>query len=92
MTLFDLIKLNLGRYRENPVIAVPPVTVVIAYMLTSRLTPLSRVIDDVGTNYFMGFSILFLNLAVPLLCLLGQVSMAGKIVGGGKADLDDWVE
>jgi hypothetical protein len=92
MTLFDLIKLNLGRYRENPVIAVPPVTVVIAYMLTSRLTPLSRVIDDVGTNYFMGFGILFLNLAVPLLCLLGQVSMAGKIVGGGKADLDDWVE
>ena len=92
MTLFDLIKLNLGRYRENPVIAVPTVTVMIVYMLTSRLTPLSGVTDDIGTNYFMGFGILFLNLAVPFLGLLGQVSMTGKIVGGGKADLDDWIE
>lgn len=92
MTLFDLIKLSLGRYRENPVIAVPPVTVMIMYMLTSRLTPLSGVIDDVGTNYVLGFGILFLNLAFPLLGLLGQVSMAGKIVDGGKADLDDWIE
>ena len=92
MTLFDLIKLNLGRYRKNPVIAVPPITVMIIYMLTSRLTPLSGVTDDIGTNYFMGFGILFLNLAVPFLGLLGQVSMTGKIVGGGKADLDDWIE
>lgn len=92
MTLFDLIKLNLGRYRENPVIAVPPVTVMIAYMLTSRLTPPSGVINEVSTNYFIGFGILFLNLAVPFLGLLGQVSMAGKIVDGGKADLDDWIE
>ena len=75
------IKLNLGRYRENPVIAVPTVTVMIVYMLTSRLTPLSGVTDDIGTNYFMGFGILFLNLAVPFLGLLGQVSMTGKIVG-----------
>jgi len=92
MTLFDLIKLNLGIYRENPVIAVPPVTVMIAYMLTSWLTPISGVNNDVSTNYFVGFGILFMNLAVPFLGLLGQASMAGKIVDGGKADLDDWIE
>jgi len=92
MTLFDLIKLNLGRYRENPVIAVPPITVMIAYMLTSRFTPISGVINDVSTNYVLGFGILFLNLAFPLLGLLGQVCMTGKIVDGRKADLDDWIE
>ena len=92
MTLFDLINLNLDRYRENPVIAVPPITVMIVYMLTSRLTPLSGVIDDGSTNYVLGFGILFLNLAVPLLGLVGQLSMAGKVVDGGKADLDDWIE
>ena len=92
MTLLDLIKLNLGRYRENPVIAVPSITVMIVHMLTSRLTPLSGAYNDVGTNYFVGLGILLLNLAVPFLGLLGQASMVGKIVGGGKADLDDWIE
>lgn len=38
----------------------------------------------------MGFGVLFVNLLVAFLVILGQASMSGKVVLEGKTALADW--
>ena len=96
MTLFDTVKTNLVKYRMNPVLVVPPLVAMIFSLITSlMLVPpptLEVFAPELLTFIFVVFGILLLNLVIYLIALLGQASMAGKVVVEGKTRLIDWAK
>jgi len=93
--LLDIVRLNIARYRMNPVIIVPPLVVLVFELFIPPLMGIPTV--DVSTpnleSYaLMGFGALFLSLTISFLTLIGQASMASRVVLEGKAVLRDWVQ
>lgn len=97
MTLFDVVKMNLARYRTNPVMIVPPLVAMIIPIITSSLLapppalPTPRVFAPELLGFiFMAFGVFLMNLVISFLALLGQASMAERVVVEGKTRLVDW--
>jgi hypothetical protein len=92
--LIDIVRLNVARYRTNPVIIVPPLIVLV---FGTAITPLMGLpgadfsTPEFVSYAFLGFWALFLSLAISFLTLIGQASMASRVVLEGKAVLRDWV-
>lgn len=91
--LFNIVKLNLVRYRKNPVIVVPSLVMMVANLLSLLWMPsyLETYTHEFQSYFLVGFGILILILIVSFLALLGQASMAGKVVLGEIPSLSDWV-
>ena len=92
--LLDIVRLNIARYRTNPVIIVPPLVVLAFELVVLPLMGIpaadaSR--PELESYAFTGFGALFLSMAISFLALVGQASMASVVVLGGKASLRDWV-
>lgn len=94
MSLSDVVKLNLDRYRDNLVIAVPPLVSMIVNMLSLLWLPIYPEAYVNGSQSFLlvGWGTWTLIQVVSFLALLGQASMAGKVVSGKKTSLSDWVD
>lgn len=97
MTLFDVIKTSLARYRVNPVMVVPPLVAMIFPIITSFLLappptpPTPRVFAPELLGFiFVAFGVFLMNIVISFLALLGQASMAGRVVVEGKTRLIDW--
>jgi len=97
MTLFDVVKMNFARYRTNPVMIVPPLVAMIFLIVTSSLlvpppTPTTPLVfaPELLTSIFVALGIGLLNSIISFLALLGQASMAGRVVVEGKTRLIDW--
>ena len=97
MTLFDVVKMNLARYRTNPVMIVPPLVAMIIPIITSSLLapppalPTPQVFAPELLGFiFMAFGVFLMNLVISFLALLGQASMAERVVVEGKTRLVDW--
>lgn len=93
--LLDIVRLNIARYRMNPVIIVPPLAVLVFEIVILPLMGIPA--TDVSTleleSYaLMGFGALFLSMTISFLTLIGQASMASRVVLDGKAGLRDWVQ
>ena len=86
--------MNLAKYHANPVLIVPPLVAMILPLINSIiLVPPSTLevsATELATFIFVAFGVLFLNLIISFLALLGQASMAGKVVVEGKTRLIDW--
>jgi len=89
--------MNLARYRTNPVMIVPPLVAMIFLIVTSSLLvpppspPTPQVFaPELLTFIFVALGIGLLNLVISFLALLGQASMAGRVVVEGKTRLVDW--
>lgn len=94
MSLLDVVKLSLSRYRVNPAIVVPPLVSMIVYQLSILWRP---IYPEAYTNDYQSFLLVGLGMwvliqAVSFSALLGQASMAGKAVSGERTSLGDWVE
>jgi len=92
--LLDIVRMNIARYRTNPVIIVPPLVVLAFELVVLPLMGIpaadaSR--PELESYAFIGFGALFLSMAISFLALVGQASMASVVVQGGKASLRDWV-
>lgn len=97
MSLFDVVRMNLARYRRNPVMVVPPLAATILLIVTSSLLvpppspPTPRVFaPELLTYVFVALGIGLLNSIISFLALLGQASMAGRVVVEGETRLIDW--
>lgn len=96
MTLSDVVKMNLARYRMNLVMVVPPVVAMICPIITSFLlalppTPPTGVFTPELLGFiYAAFGVFLMNLVISFLALLGQASMAGRVVVEGKTRLIDW--
>jgi hypothetical protein len=92
--LLDIVRLNIARYRANPVIIIPPLVVLVFELVVLPLMGIPAA-DASGPELesyaFIGFGALFLSMAISFLALVGQASMASSVVLGGKAGLRDWV-
>jgi hypothetical protein len=92
--LTDVVRLNIARYRTNPVIIVPPLVAMAFELAIPLLTGIpSTDFPDLkpGSYALMGFGTLALSLTISFLSLIGQASMASEVVLEGKASLRDWV-
>lgn len=92
--LLEIVRLNIARYRANPVIVVPPLAVLAFELIVLPLMgfPAADASGPELESYaFIGFGALFLSLVISFLALVGQASMATVVVLGGKAGLRDWV-
>ena len=94
MSLLDVVKLSLSRYRVNPVIVVPPLVSMIVYQLSILWGPIypEAYANDYQSFLLVGLGMWVLIQAVSFSALLGQASMAGKAVSGERTSLGDWVE
>jgi len=97
MTFFDIVKKSLARYRMNPVLILPPLVMMMFSLITSfmmvtpSVSPTSQgFAPELLTLALVAFGVLFLNLIISFLVLLGQASMTGKVVLEGKTRLSDW--
>jgi hypothetical protein len=92
--LIDIVRLNITRYRANPVIVVPPLVVLVFELVVLPLMGIPAA-DASGPELeayaFIGFGVLFLSLVISFLALVGQASMVSVVVLGGKAGLRDWI-
>ena len=93
--LLDIVRLNIARYRANPVIIVPPLIALVFELVIIPLIGLPG--TDVSTPELVSYAlpgsgVLFLSLAISFLTLIGQASMASRVVLNGKAGLRDWVQ
>ena len=94
LSFFDVVRLSLARYRMNPVIIVPPLVGMVVPLVTSLLlkppVPSQPYTSELFRFVFLAFGVLLLNLIVSFLVVVGQASMAGKVVVEGKTRLADW--
>ena len=93
MALSDIVKISLARYRVNPIMIVPPLVAMVFPLIASLLLvpPTPKAFAPEFLSFiFMAFGVLLLNLIVSFLALLGQASMAGRVVAEEKTRLTDW--
>lgn len=93
ITFSDIVKLSITRYRMNPIIIAPSLVGMIVPLITSLLlkppAP-SAFTPEFPSFVFVALGVLLLNLIISYLALLGQASIAGKVVVEGKTRLTDW--
>ncbi len=88
--LSEIVSRSLTDYAANPVLFVPPLVGLI-YSLLSSMIVYGNANLALPTNLVqVGLATAFLNLVVLFLVILGQASMAGKVVLKGKTKLSDW--
>jgi hypothetical protein len=88
--LSEIVRRSLTDYRANRVLFVPPLVGLI-YSLLSSMIAYGNANLALSTNLVqVGLAIVFLNFVVLFLVILGQASMAGKVVLKGKTKLPDW--
>jgi len=95
--LFDIVKKSSAMYRANPILILPPFVSMVFSLVTLFVigsppdSPTSGASALELMRYaFTVFGVLFLNLIISFLVILGQVSMTREVILEGKTGLSDW--
>ena len=97
MTLFDIVRKSLARYRMNPILILPPLVTMTFSLITSVIIVSPSVSYTPGvfapellTFVFVAFGVLCLSLLISFLVVLGQASMTGRVILEGKTRISAW--
>jgi hypothetical protein len=93
MEFSKIVRKSSAHYRMNLVLFVPPFVALIMSIAASGILPgvgMGALPTFTPSLLMMGFGVIFLNLVVSFLVILGQASMSGNVVSEGKTKLADW--